>query len=99
MYCIKCGKEIDDTAKYCNECGHKVGNQLEQTETHLSGEQIGRTIENGKNMGLGILGEIYKNETSGYLCGRNCIKQKLPVIKDRSDSDTDGICFSGKCDQ
>ena len=60
MYCIKCGKEIDDTAKYCNECGHKVGNHLEQTEIHLSGEQIGRTIENGKNIGRGILGEIYK---------------------------------------
>ena len=60
MYCIKCGKEIDDTAKYCNECGHKVGNHLEQTEIHLSVEQIGRTIENGKNIGRGILGEIYK---------------------------------------
>ena len=25
MFCSKCGKEIEDNAKFCQYCGHEVG--------------------------------------------------------------------------
>ena len=58
MYCMKCGKEIDDTAKYCVECGHKVGEKLNKAEPVISGKQVYKAIENSKNVGNGMLKQI-----------------------------------------
>lgn len=77
MYCMKCGKEIDDTAKYCNECGHKVGEKLNKTESTLAGIQIGKTIENGKTLGNGILNEIKENTS---LSLNECISLVIMVL-------------------
>lgn len=35
MYCSKCGKELPENVKFCNECGNAVGSSVE--ESNLSG--------------------------------------------------------------
>ena len=35
MYCIQCGTEIKDGAKYCSNCGTKVINNGEDIHDHF----------------------------------------------------------------
>ena len=28
MFCKKCGKQLTDNAKFCDSCGHKVGEDI-----------------------------------------------------------------------
>ena len=32
MFCSKCGKEIDDTSKFCNYCGNKILTENDNTK-------------------------------------------------------------------
>lgn len=29
MFCVNCGTELNDNAKFCSNCGYKVGNTIE----------------------------------------------------------------------
>ena len=40
MFCMNCGKEIPDTAKFCPECGHPVGQQAISTTILVNGVSI-----------------------------------------------------------
>lgn len=46
MYCIKCGKELSDTATFCPECGTKVGVTPEKsTPVVTTANQVGNTTQ------------------------------------------------------
>lgn len=61
MYCMKCGKEIDDTAKFCDACGHKVGSSISGHETiqvNIDKEGLKNAFEQGKKNGIGLFRKV-----------------------------------------
>jgi len=52
MYCPKCGKENPKNAEFCSECGNKIENILEKTETtskdKISAEKSGTIIDRNR---------------------------------------------------
>ena len=36
MFCIKCGKELSDTAKFCSSCGTKLNNSITQVSQNVN---------------------------------------------------------------
>lgn len=89
MYCIGCGKEIQDGAKFCLNCGREIGKNenLVKTEKDLSGVQA-KENENSTKRGckfllipaivyilLGSIGSIYGNTRSVWGPYRKIYKQ------------------------
>lgn len=58
MFCIKCGKEIDSNIQFCNNCGNKVGNKMNQNDT---------TNNKNKKFPLGIIILLVLCATFGIL--------------------------------
>ena len=52
MYCPKCGKENPENAEFCSECGVKIGDISEITETDskdkISAEKSGTIIDRNR---------------------------------------------------
>lgn len=42
MFCMKCGKELDDSAQYCSGCGTAVG----EKESHMLSINVGKVTPN-----------------------------------------------------
>ena len=47
MYCMKCGKQIEDTAKFCNYCGSAIknGNQDDQNLSRKCENTVHRPVD------------------------------------------------------
>lgn len=47
-YCIKCGKELNDTAKFCSDCGHPVEEEAKTEETKDVDQELSEQIKKNK---------------------------------------------------
>ncbi len=50
MYCIKCGKEINENDKFCNSCGQKIGEETNTTKEIVKPKEMSE--EDNKNANL-----------------------------------------------
>lgn len=76
MFCSKCGKEINDTSKFCPECGVTISNEIQQPV-------IIQTAEQKETCGLCIAGFIvsFVSGLVGLIISilglKKCKKEKL----------------------
>jgi len=71
MFCVNCGKEVQEAAAFCASCGAKVGGAVKQDAAHVStavkpATKLIRKIENGKTFGYPI-GYTPKNKLKAFL--------------------------------
>lgn len=55
MYCIKCGKQIDDSARFCSSCGQKVGGSVKNIVDFFPKEEVKEFYQTTKSKGTEIL--------------------------------------------
>ncbi len=73
MYCLKCGKEIEDLAMSCPYCGSATENAPAPEVNNSFNNEAVKSAENMANIGMiiGIIGAIlaWVFALLGYVCG------------------------------
>lgn len=67
MYCVKCGKEIEDNVRYCSNCGHKVGTPVNRTTISLPKDEIKGIYDSVKNRGTEFVGKGSKRNIGSFI--------------------------------
>ena len=80
MYCIGCGKKIQDGAKFCINCGREIGKSENsiKTEKNLSDVQTEENGNSTKNILFEITDEKLLKDTGGIVQGMS----GSPIIQD-----------------
>lgn len=68
MYCVKCGKEIEDSVRYCSSCGHKVGTPVNRTTISLPKDEIIGAYESVKNKGTEFVKKGRERNIGSFIC-------------------------------
>ncbi|MDO4364178.1 MAG: zinc-ribbon domain-containing protein [Clostridia bacterium] len=84
MFCQKCGKEINDNAKFCTNCGAKVGNSFDIGDKikniNLSNANITNATEKIKSLDKGKIIKIALGAVSFLTVFINLLLNKAKVI-------------------
>ena len=54
MYCMNCGKEIDENINYCPYCGHKTM-YIKEEKAEITKEQLEEAVQNFKKVMKALL--------------------------------------------
>lgn len=55
IYCTECGTELDESVKFCSECGSKIGNTNSNNDKTISDKNVDATTDLMKRIELPLL--------------------------------------------
>ena len=82
MFCVKCGNEMPDTARFCPKCGQQVGQPVVMQEQNINLDDIASSLTEKANA-------LFQNAkpmlAKGAEVARHAVNESAKVIQNLTD--------------